>query len=75
LNETAENVPQDEIEAPPDSTYEVVSTSTAGTEEIPIRDELATAVDEIVEPVDDDWNFEVPTGKKKKSKKTKKPLL
>jgi hypothetical protein len=69
------NGSQDGVEAPTDSVYEVVSAPTApGTEEEPIPDEEVTAFDEMVETVDDDWNLEVVTEKKKKSKKSKKAL-
>jgi hypothetical protein len=43
-------------------------------EEPLILDENVIASDEVVEPVNEDWDLGVVTGKKKKSKKAKKDL-
>jgi hypothetical protein len=64
-DDTDGNGSQDGVEAPTDSVCEVVSAPTApGTEEEPIPDEAVTDFDEIVEPVDEDWNLELVTEKK-----------
>jgi hypothetical protein len=72
---TDENGSQDGVEAPPDSAHEVLSASPAsGIKEPLLSGEEVVASDEIVEPVNDNWDLGVVTEKKKKLKKARKAL-